>query len=377
MATTVLAAAVFVFLVAEMLPVGLMPQIAADLGSTPAEVGGLIGWYALVAGLSGLPVAAACRRLPRRTVVTAALIVLALGQIAVAVAPNLTTAVAARSAIAVTHVTLWSVAPLMAAELAPAAQRSRAAGRVFLGSSLAMLAGIPAVTFLGQSFGWRTSALVVAALGALLAACVPLFVPRPSPTGTGDRGDEGTRRGTSARALIGVIAPTLLLVTGINVVYPYLSQYAAANGVAEGGFSLLLAAFGAVGVVGVWAVTLRIDAHPGRVSAVIVALAGLLPLGALGPPALFVPAIVLWGLPVAAAPVILQTIVLRLGGVDASVLSAAYVIAFQAGIVAGTRLGGAGLSLGAVPALLCLGLAGLTLPFILSTTRPQPRPMTV
>ncbi|GAA1799090.1 hypothetical protein GCM10009713_06090 [Brevibacterium celere] len=59
---------------------------------------------------------------------------------------------------------------------------------------------------------------------------------------------------------------------------------------------------------------------------------------------------------------------MRLGGVEATVLSAVYVIAFQAGIVAGTWAGGVSLGAGALPPLLCLGLAVLTLPFILATT---------
>ncbi len=62
---------------------------------------------------------------------------------------------------------------------------------------------------------------------------------------------------------------------------------------------------------------------------------------------------------------------MRLGGVEATVLYAVYVIAFQAGIVAGTWAGGVSLGEGSLPPPLCLGLAVLTLPLILATTRPS------
>ncbi|GGC31492.1 MFS transporter [Brevibacterium sediminis] len=364
--TLVLAAAVFVFLVAEMLPTGLMPEIATDFGVPPTEVGGLIGWYALIAGVSGLPFTAATRRLPRRSVLVGALAVLALAQTVVAIAPDLIVVIIARAFIASTHVTLWSIAPLIAAELAPADRQSRSAGRVFLGSSAAMLAGVPGVTLFGQTFGWRASSLAIATVAAIVAfaalAAIPSLPPRSDSHSAKDRS-------ASARTFVFVTAPTLLLVTGIYVLYPYLSQYAAADRIVGGGYSVFLVAFGTIGVVGVWLASSFLDARPRLVSSAVVVFAGLLPLGVSIHQSVSVPAIILWGLPVAAAPAILQSTVVRLGGVGASVLSATYVVGFQVGIVSGTWIGGLALGVDGAAPLWCLGFAALALPFVLASTR--------
>ncbi len=73
-ALAALAGVVFVFLVAELLPVGQLPQLQADLDATPAQVGALVSGYALVAGVFGIPLTLLTRRLPRRTVLCAALV---------------------------------------------------------------------------------------------------------------------------------------------------------------------------------------------------------------------------------------------------------------------------------------------------------------
>ena len=57
-----LAAALFVYLVAELVPVGLLPEMAADLHVPPGRVASLVGWYAAVAAVCGLPASALARR---------------------------------------------------------------------------------------------------------------------------------------------------------------------------------------------------------------------------------------------------------------------------------------------------------------------------
>jgi predicted MFS family arabinose efflux permease len=51
----VLAAAAFVYVTAEIMPVGALPAIAADLGVSEAMVGTLLASYALVAAVATVP----------------------------------------------------------------------------------------------------------------------------------------------------------------------------------------------------------------------------------------------------------------------------------------------------------------------------------
>ncbi|YAL82421.1 MFS transporter [Dermacoccaceae bacterium W4C1] len=72
-AAVVLAGSTFVYLVAELFPVGLMDPMSAGFGVEPATIGLLVSGYALAAACFGVPVTIWCRRLPRRTVMTGCL----------------------------------------------------------------------------------------------------------------------------------------------------------------------------------------------------------------------------------------------------------------------------------------------------------------
>ena len=65
-----------------------------------------------------------------------------------------------------------------AALLVPPAQRGRAIAFVFLGWSVASVAGVPLGSYVAAVWGWREGFALVAAGAALGAAGVWLFVPR-------------------------------------------------------------------------------------------------------------------------------------------------------------------------------------------------------
>src|ERR1700753_640478 len=64
----VLAAAVFAAICTEVLPVGLLPQISHDLGTSQSRVGLLVSAYAVVVAVGSIPLTALLTRWPRRRV---------------------------------------------------------------------------------------------------------------------------------------------------------------------------------------------------------------------------------------------------------------------------------------------------------------------
>ena len=62
----VLAAAAFVYVTAEIMPVGALPAIAADLRVSEAMVGTLLASYALVAAVATVPLVRLTAAWPRR-----------------------------------------------------------------------------------------------------------------------------------------------------------------------------------------------------------------------------------------------------------------------------------------------------------------------
>lgn len=76
LALVVLAAAAFVYVTAEIMPVGALPAIAADLGVSEAMVGTLLASYALVAAVATVPLVRLTSRWPRRRTLLLTLAVL-------------------------------------------------------------------------------------------------------------------------------------------------------------------------------------------------------------------------------------------------------------------------------------------------------------
>ena len=76
------------------------------------------------------------------------------------------------------HGTFFGVAALVAAGLVERARRAQAVSMVLLGLTIANLIGVPAVTAIGQWFGWRDAFAIVGGLALLTLLLVWLWVPK-------------------------------------------------------------------------------------------------------------------------------------------------------------------------------------------------------
>src|SRR5487761_1313451 len=213
-----LATAAFVYVTAETLPVGLLPQLSAGLHVRPGAVGLLVTIYAAVAGLMAVPVTVLTGRLPRRQVVVGSVALLALSQLAMALAPNYPVVLAARVGCAFAHGVFWSVLAPVAGRLAAPGRAGRATAIVFTGNSLA-----PA---LGDVLGWRAATAVVGAAAAVSVAALRATLP-PLPPDTPGGGLRARFTAIPAalrsRSLVAVCAVTVLLVTAHFIPYTYIA----------------------------------------------------------------------------------------------------------------------------------------------------------
>jgi predicted MFS family arabinose efflux permease len=347
-----LASAAFVYVTAETLPVGLMPQLAAGLHVSDGAVGLLVTVYAGVAALAALPVTARMGARPRRQVVTGAVALLAVSLLVMAVAPDYAVLLAARLLCALAHGVFWSVLAPVAARLARPGQAGRATATVFAGNSLALVLGVPLATALGQLTGWRMAMAVVGGAAVLSAVglrmTMPPLPPLPSLPPEGAAG--AARPSSIAPALrsgpLAVLcAVTALLVIGHFTAYTYIAALVRRDaGLAGLALSAVLFAYGVAGIAGIALTGWVTDRRP-RLAAVACAAgltAALFGLAGLGPgsPAATVAAVAVWGAAFTALPVCLQAGVLRIAPGFADTASALYVVAFQIGIGGGS-LGGA------------------------------------
>jgi predicted MFS family arabinose efflux permease len=361
-ALAVLSASAFVYVTAETLPVGLLPQIAQGLSVSEAHVGLLLTSYAVVAGLTTIPLTAITMGIPRHLLIAATVAAFAVSQFAAAVAPTFLVLMLARLICALAHGIFWSTIAPVAARLAPPGQAGKATALVFLGNSLAIVLGVPLGTALGQWLGWRVAIGALAVGGVFGVVALLLVLPKMAALPQ----DLATRTGARLRASVAIIgsrpvaavcAATAVLVIGHFAAYTYIAPLVRRDGGLQGfGLSALLLGYGAAGLCGNWFIGRHVDRRPGPlvtgcVAVIVVALALLVPV--LGPVPTVLAAL-LWGGAFTACPVALQAAILRVAPQARDAASAAYVVAFQIGIGGGAFIGErfvqAGL-LGVLPAL--------------------------
>jgi DHA1 family inner membrane transport protein len=258
LAVVALALGTFSFVTTETLPIGLLPQIAADLGVSLSAAGLLVSGYALVVVVMSVPLTMLFRRVPRRCLLGGLFAVFTSATVLSATAGSYSMLLLARVAIALTHSVFWSVVSATAVGLYPPQRRGRVLASVFSGASLGVVLGTPAGTWLGQHAGWRAAfwAMSVLAVLTLVAIVVLLPTARPehNPVAAGTSPDR--------RRYAALITATCLVVTGLftmqTYVAPYLTQV---SGFPTGAVSLLLLVSGVAGlagaIVGGWLVARR------------------------------------------------------------------------------------------------------------------------
>jgi predicted MFS family arabinose efflux permease len=375
---TVLAAAAFVYVTAEMVPVGALPAIAADLRVSEASVGTLLATYALVAALTTVPLVRLTARWPRRTTLLLTLVCLTASQLISALAPNFAVLAGGRVLCALTHGLMWSVIAPIGARLVPATHAGRATLAVYVGTSLALVAGNPFTAAMSELSGWRFAVVLVTVAAAAVtmgawATLPPMVMPRDAAETVGRK----PRHHRNGR-LITLTVLTLVGVAGHFISYTFIVVIIRdVVGVHGPRLAWLLAAFGIAGLISMGAMARPLDRWPqasvvGGLAALALAFAVLTSLAYDRPAGLVVlvvgvAAIVLWGAASTALPPMLQAAAMRTTPDDPDGASGLYVTGFQVGIMAGSLLGGllyerAGLALmiGASTALVIVTLTCVT-----------------
>ena len=173
----------------EYVAAGLLPdltrELLASLNATDPEqaisqAGWVISAYAAGVVVGAPTIAMFAGRVPRKTLLLAALVVFVIGSVASALAPTFEFLIVARFLAALPHGAYFGIASLLAADLLGPGKRAQGVAFVLGGLTVANVIGVPAITLLGQVSSWRIAYLGVAAIFALAVAAMALTVP-PSP----------------------------------------------------------------------------------------------------------------------------------------------------------------------------------------------------
>ena len=361
LALAVLAAAAFVYVTAEIMPVGALPAIAADLNVSEAMVGTLLASYALVAALATVPLVRLTASWPRRRTLISTLVCLTVSQLISALAPTFAVLALGRVLCALTHGLMWSVIAPIGVRLVPATHAARATMAVYFGTGLALVVGSPLTAALSQLWGWRLAVAAITAAAAVVLVAARLTLPQMAvPAVAGGRGR--VRHGRN-RSLVAMSLLTLVGVTGHFISYTFIVVIIRdIVGISGPSLAWLLAVYGIAGLAAMGALARPGDRHPK--AAVVGCLAGLsvvfavlagLGFGGRNTTATLlvgIVAIVVWGATATAVPPMLQSAAMRHCPQDPDGASGLYVAAFQVGIMAGSLVGGLLFEHGGLPVML-------------------------
>ena len=173
-----LAVAAFGIGTTEFVIMGLLPDVARDLGVTIPAAGMLVTGYALGVTIGAPIVAIATANMPRRTALLSLIGLFIIGNVLCALSPNYAVLMLARVVTAFCHGAFFGIGSVVAAGLVAPNRRAQAIALMFAGLTLANVLGVPFGTALGQQLGWRSTFWAVTVIGVLAAIALALWLPK-------------------------------------------------------------------------------------------------------------------------------------------------------------------------------------------------------
>ncbi|WP_326583277.1 MFS transporter [Streptomyces sp. NBC_00481] len=234
----------------EFVIMGLLPEVAADLGISIPAAGHLVSAYALGVVIGAPLLAAVTSRLPRRKVLIGLMALFVAGNALSALAPDEHWLLAARFLSGLPHGAFFGVGAVVATGLVAPERKARSVSLMFLGLTIANVAGVPVATLVGQHFGWRITFLGVSAIGLAAIASLALLLPhdRAAAPTAGLRGELGALRSLPVWLALGTtVAGFGALFSAYSYITPMLTHSA---GFAGTSVTLLLALFGVGATIG-------------------------------------------------------------------------------------------------------------------------------
>ena len=169
----------------EFVIMGLLPDVALDLGVSIPDAGLLVTGYALGVTFGAPFLAVATARMDRRRALLLLMSIFILGNFLCAVAPDYWLLMAARVVTAFCHGAFFGLGAVVASNLVAPHKRVQAIALMFSGLTLANVLGVPFGTALGQELGWRSTFWAVVAIGVFAAVFLYIALPRKIAASTG------------------------------------------------------------------------------------------------------------------------------------------------------------------------------------------------
>lgn len=365
----------FVMGSSELLIVGVLNLVAADLSVSVSTAGTLVTGHALGLAIGGPILTALTIRLNRRTILCGTLLLAIACNLVVALSTSYDLTLVARTLTGAFAGLFDAAAFAVGVAVVPRERAGRALAVVISGVAVSTAVGVPLGTLLGQALGWRGSYTAIVVLIAItLIATVALV---PSVPGTGGGVGDQAKYAFAPRVLAMLVLCALVFgstYAALTYIVPYLQNV---TGVSDALVSVFLLAYGVAAAVGSFGGGRFADWDAGRtlvVAAISAAgsLAGLYLFGT--NPILAALLLVALGACAMGMGPSLQYRVVALAGPGGELAQSLPASAVNLGIAFGSFAGGVALGAFTISAAVLTGLviAIIAVPVAWATSRLQP-----
>ncbi len=248
----------FVGMLSELLPSGILPQMADGIGVSESQIGFLVGVYALASGIFAIPLISATLAINRKKLLMVLLIGFAISNFIVAVSSSYYVLVASRVLGGMCAGVMWPMIAAYGTRLVPENMEGKALTIIMAGTTLGISVGLPVMTTVGLTFGWHTGFLVLGAF-VLLIAILSYFI-LPAVDG------EKLNKSNSPFAVLKIPSMLIILLLTFLTVIAHYGIYTYITLLVEmidliGGIGMALLIFGIGSVFSVVVTAKFIDAH--------------------------------------------------------------------------------------------------------------------
>lgn len=206
----------------ELVPSGVLPDMAAAFGVSSATCGSLVGSYAITSAICGIPLVTLTVSANRKRLLCVLLIGFALSNCIVGGASSFEVALVGRALGGACAGTLWPMITAYGMECVGAGNCGKAVTIIMSGITAGMAVGLPAITWLGTLSNYRVEFFALGIILCLVAALCWLFLPSIPGEARSRNNSVGTM--LHNRGVLLVVALTFLAVGANYGAYTFISN---------------------------------------------------------------------------------------------------------------------------------------------------------
>ncbi|CAM4181822.1 MFS transporter [Lederbergia lenta] len=238
----------FVVGTVELIITGILELIAADLQVSKSLSGQLITIYAFSFAIGAPILAIKTAKLERKIVLLISLAIFIGGNILSALSPSYFMLAGVRIITALAAALFIVVVLSTAAKLAHPSKQGRILGLVYMGFSAANVFGVPFGTYIGSTFGWRSTFWLIATLSIICFILIALFLPKTEGATANEK--MPFKALLKNREVVSLLSITTIWLAAHYVVYSYISPMMTDSGYSLATVSFILLLAGVAGTSG-------------------------------------------------------------------------------------------------------------------------------